>query len=96
MAIIGTFTRKDDQFIGTVRTLTLDTKITLLPQAKRSANAPDFRAMAETVEIGAAWTKTSQGGNPYYLVKLDDPSFDKAVTARLVDTQEGWRLLWSR
>ena len=96
MAIIGTFTPRGDQFHGTVRTLTLDAELAFLPTDKASDNAPDYRAMANNAEIGAAWRKRSQSGNDYLMVKLDDPSFDKPVLARLVDTKDGWRLLWSR
>jgi uncharacterized protein (DUF736 family) len=96
MAIIGIFTKRDDQFQGTLRTLTLNAELSLLPADKSSDSAPDYRAMAGQAEIGAAWRKTSQQGNDYLLVKLDDPSFDKAVVARLVAMDDSWRLLWSR
>lgn len=96
MAIIGIFNARGDQFQGTVRTLTLDAEVAFVPTDKASDSAPEFRAMAGNAEIGAAWRKRSQSGNDYLLVKLDDPSFDKPVVARLVDTKDGWRLLWSR
>ena len=46
MAIIGTFTQRDAQFIGTVRTLILNEEITLIPIEKNSEAAPDYRAGA--------------------------------------------------
>lgn len=96
MAIIGTFTTRDDQFQGTVRTLTLNAEIALIPTDKPSDAAPDYRAVAGQAEIGAAWRKTSKNDNEYLLVKLDDPSFKEPLVARLVSMAEGWRLLWSR
>ena len=96
MAIIGTFTQRDAQFIGTVRTLILNEEITLIPIEKNSEAAPDYRAVAGQIEIGAAWRKTSKQQNDYLLVKLDDPSFDAPLVARVVKMAEGWRLLWSR
>jgi uncharacterized protein (DUF736 family) len=42
---------------------------------KASKNAPDYRVLTGTTEIGAAWMKTSAEGNPYLAVRLDDPSF---------------------
>lgn len=96
MAIIGTFNHRDDQFQGTVRTLTLNAEIALIPATKSSDAAPDYRAVAGQADIGAAWRKTSKNDNEYLLVKLDDPSFKEPLVARLVSMTEGWRLLWSR
>ncbi len=49
-------------------------------------------------EIGAGWTKTSQGGREYLALKLDDPSFAAPVFANLVadEDRESHRLIWSR
>ncbi len=49
-------------------------------------------------EIGAGWTKTSQGGREYLALKLDDPSFAAPVYANLVEGEDGTahRLIWSR
>ena len=44
MANIGTFTADKDGFTGTLRTLTLNVKVKLVPNDKGSSeNAPDFR-----------------------------------------------------
>ncbi len=50
------------------------------------------------MEIGAGWTKTSQGGRDYLALKLDDPSFAAPMFANLVEAEdsESYRLLWSR
>ena len=52
---------------------------------------------AGAVEIGAAWHRTSKGGNEYISVKLDDPSFAAPIYANLVEQQDkGFALIWSR
>lgn len=43
MATIGTFTADKDGFTGTIRTLTLNVKVKLIPNEKESENTPDFR-----------------------------------------------------
>jgi len=52
--------------------------------------------MAGTAEIGAAWNRTSKGGNSYISVKLDDPSFPAPVYANLVDRNGKPTLIWAR
>jgi uncharacterized protein (DUF736 family) len=97
MANIGTFTVQNRGFTGTLRTLTLNVKVKLVPNEKGSENAPDYRLQAVGgAEIGAAWKKTSQADRSYLLV-LDDPSFPTAIYARLLEGEEGEHtLIWSR
>lgn len=56
MANIGTFTAEKDGFTGTLRTLTLNVKVKLVPNDKGDTeNAPDFHLQAAGHEVGAAW-----------------------------------------
>ena len=98
MANIGTFTAEKDGFTGTLRTLTLNVKVKLVPNDKGSANAPDFRIQAAGGhDIGAAWKKISQAERPYLSVTLDDPSFPATIYARLIEGEDGaHNLIWSR
>lgn len=100
MANIGTFLPSGSGFAGTVRTLTLNVKVKLVPNTdKGSDNAPDFRIVAGTgYEIGAAWQKLSRTTERTYLsVTLDDPSFPSTIFARLVEGDDGaHNLIWTR
>lgn len=96
MATIGTFTREGDGFVGNIATLDLKAKATFKPIEKTVERAPDYRIYASGVEIGAAWSKISDTGNPYLSVRLDDPSFAEAIFCRLVNVGEGHALVWSR
>ncbi len=98
MANIGTFTVQNNSFTGTVRTLTLNVKVRLVPSDKASENAPDYRVVAGNgLEIGAAWKKVSKAERPYLSVTLDDPSFPATLYARLVEGEDGaHNLIWSR
>lgn len=98
MANIGSFTTLNDGFTGTLRTLTLQTKVAIVPNDKSSANAPDYRTLATGgYEIGAAWKKLSQSDRPYLSVSLDDSAFPAPVYASLLEQEDGTHiLLWSR
>ena len=96
MSIIGTFTKQDDTYQGTLATLTLKTKASFRPVEKTSDKSPDFRIFAGNIEIGAAWSSTSKENHPYLSVKLDDPSFPAAILARLVEFDNGYSLVWTR
>jgi len=97
MTTIGNFRSEADGFTGTIATLALKAKVAIKPVTKTVENAPDFRVYAAGVEIGAAWSKTSEADRPYLSIKLDDPSFAQAIFCRLVGKQNGDHVLvWSR
>lgn len=96
MAIIGTFTKQDSGFQGAIATLVVNAKVTITPVEKTSEKAPDFRIFAGKAEIGAAWSAKSKEGNAYLSVKLDDPSFAAPIVGRLVETDKGHALVWTR
>src|SRR5579859_2171472 len=99
MATIGTFTKSENGYTGSVRTLTVNAKTRITAAEKEKDNAPDFRIFAGTAEIGAAWKKTSEAGREYLSVKLDDPSFSAPIYASLVESDgepDTLSLIWSR
>lgn len=96
MAIIGTFTKQDSGFQGSIATLVVSAKVTITPVEKTSEKAPDFRIFSGKAEIGAAWSAKSKEGNAYLSVKLDDPSFAAPILGRLVETDKGHALVWTR
>lgn len=97
MANIGTFTAQNNGFSGTVRTLTLNVKVKIVPNDKGSENAPDYRISAGSFDIGAAWKKVSRADRQYLSVTLDDPSFPATIYARLVEGEDGTHtLIWTR
>ncbi|MCX5512852.1 DUF736 domain-containing protein [Kaistia algarum] len=98
MATIGTFTRTESGFNGSVKTLNLNVKaVKFVPAEGDNDSAPDFRVFSGATEFGAAWKKQSDKGNAYLSVKLDDPSFAAPIYASLVEAEgEEWALIWSR
>ncbi len=102
MSVIGTFTpAKDGGWTGSIRTLTINTKVRLVPNDNRdNENAPVFRVFAGQSRIGDAWTARSGGDNPkdYLRVRLDDPSLPELISAALFQSEDGKeaQLVWSR
>ena len=100
MAQIGTFTQKDGKFTGTIRTMTINVKSQIIPNAKKAhADAPDFRVYAGGAELGAAWRQESKdGGQSYLSVKLDDPSFASPIRAAFFEDEENGSgvMVWNR
>jgi uncharacterized protein (DUF736 family) len=101
MAIIGTFTRDANGFTGIIRTLTFTASVTIEPLAKkRGEKSPDYRLYCQSSgpgEIGAAWTRDSDG-QEQLSVRIDDPSFPVPIDCRLIKTgaEHGYSLLWER
>jgi len=100
MPVIGTFKADKDGYAGSIRTLSLNTKVRIVANdQKQTATAPDFRVFAGNSEIGAAWRKTSADDNSSYLrVRLDDPAFREPIRAALMEKSDDGvlRLLWRR
>lgn len=102
MAQIGSFNlSKDGGWTGSIRTLTIDAKVRLVPNDNReNENAPAFRVFVGQSQIGDAWEAQSSGDNPkYYLrVRLDDPSLNEPVSAALFLSEDGneAHLIWKR
>jgi uncharacterized protein (DUF736 family) len=98
MAIIGSFTKSENGFSGTVRSLSLKVKCEFRAADKPNDKAPDYRIFSGQTEFGAAWKKTTNEGRDYLSVKLDDPSWASPIYASLIEADDGksHSLLWSR
>ena len=100
MPVIGNFSAVKDGYAGTIRTLTVSTKVRLIVNDRKEGEAaPDFRIMAGAAEIGAAWRKTKQGSDETYLrVKLDDPTLPQPIWGALLEASDDGvaRLIWRR
>ncbi|CEF48488.1 unnamed protein product [uncultured bacterium] len=102
MFVIGTFTpAKDGGWSGSIRTLTIDAKVRLVPNDNRDNDkAPAFRVFVGQSRIGDAWEARSGGESPkdYLRVRLDDPSLSEPISAALFPSEDGGaaQLVWSR
>jgi uncharacterized protein (DUF736 family) len=52
--------------------------------------------VADGIELGVGWTKTSSKGNEYVSIKLDSPLLSLPVNCALVKQSDGHALIWDR
>ncbi len=95
--VIGDFVEDGGGFEGAVKTLALRAPISMRSVAKKSDVAPDYRVTSEGIDLGRAWTRTSEK-QPYLEVEIDDPSFHAPIRALLLRGTEDGRhyLIWGR
>ena len=98
MARIGTFKATSDGFVGSIRSLKLSVPKVVFKaiDGDPAKDQPVYRIHADGAEIGAAWKYTSKKGVDFLSVRLDDPSFADAISARLFPAEDGFDLVWSR
>ena len=95
---IGNFTTTDNGYKGTIHTLCVTREISIEAIEKRGDNRPDYRVICGETDVGAAWKKTSQKGNAYLSIELDDPTFAAPIYARLHKNgaTRSFVLVWNR
>ena len=95
MSVIGTFMpAKDGGWTGSIHTLTINTKVRLVPNDNRdNENAPVFRVFVGQSRVGDAWAARSGGDSPkdYLRVRLDDPSLPETHQRRPVPVRRRQR-----
>lgn len=102
MTCIGTFTPTPDGFEGRLRTLTLDTVLTLVPaETGETGNAPDYRVMAgegdDAFDVGAGWKHVGEKAGAYVALVIDDPALTQPLRANLFQSDVRTHvLMWSR
>lgn len=78
MPAIGYVTKQaNGGFKGQLKTLSIRADIDVVPNAGKSAeNQPDFRVLAQGVEIGAGWVRKGEvSGKDYVSLGLAAPEF---------------------
>jgi uncharacterized protein (DUF736 family) len=103
--IIGNFKydQAKDTYTGEIKTLTLlRGKVHFRPAESKSDKGPHYRVVVEaqpgSVELGAAWKRTSEAGREFLSVRLDDPALSRPLSAALMPSDDGASaiLIWSR
>jgi len=105
MSTIGNFKHdaKTDSYTGEIVTLTFSRKdVQIKPNEKSGDKQPDYRIRGVTaygtVEFGAAWKKTSEKGQDFLSVEIDDPALSGSLNAALFPSKDGdtANLVWTR
>jgi len=101
--LIGNFKydRKADTYTGDITTLTLHRAgVQFKPVDKNGEREPDYRVFASSeagsVEFGAAWKRTSDKGQDFLSIVLDDPALSVSLNARMFIDKDPAQLVWSR
>ena|ERR1043165_5084295 len=105
MSDIGNFKKdaKSGIYTGDIVTLTFNrTDVQFKPTEKTGEKQPDYRIVGKTthgtVEFGAAWKKTSEKGQDFLSVEIDDPALPSSLNAALFTAKDGENatLVWTR
>jgi uncharacterized protein (DUF736 family) len=96
MATLGVFSRHEDMYYGSIHTLTIRTRLEILPSGLQGEKSPQYRVMIGDTQVGAGWDRCSRQGEAYLSLKLDDPSFPAPIFANLVARGDEHHLVWSR
>ena len=77
MSAIGYVTRSGEGFKGQLKTLSIRTDVEIVPNVRKANDRqPDYRVMANGVEVGAGWNRRSETtGNDYVSLSLAAPEF---------------------
>jgi uncharacterized protein (DUF736 family) len=78
MATIGSVTKREDgRYEGELKTLSMRTDLSIVPVTdKVSPSQPDFRVVAQGIEIGAGWVRRGQtSGRDYVSLSIAAPEF---------------------
>ena len=103
MPAIGYVTRDKDSFKGFLRTLTVSTRIEIVPNtAKATDSQPDYRVLTpEGTELGAGWNrKGQQSGQSYISLAIAAPELPARLLANLGrvagnDDPEQFAIIWN-
>jgi uncharacterized protein (DUF736 family) len=103
MPAIGYVTRNGNGFKGQLHFLAIpNVAIDMVPNGRKTnEKQPDYRVMAGSVEIGAAWNRRSEAGNDYVSVGLAAPELGpKRIYANLgpaagQDDDDTFALIWN-
>ena len=103
MSAIGYVTRSGDGFKGQLKTLSIRAEIEIVPNNRKANDRqPDYRVMANGVEVGAAWNRRSEtSGNDYVSLSLAAPEFGpRRLYANLgraagQDDDDAFAIIWN-
>lgn len=101
MIDIGLFTTNHGGgYIGTLKTLSVDAELELVPFESTNDRAPDFRVLHLGREVGGAWRRQSKNGTAFITVTISDPAFPCTLRACLFQPRKPksneWPLVWDR
>ena len=68
MPAIGYVSRQNDgSFKGSIRTLSVNAEIQIIPNRGKVGEQPDYRVLAGSVELGGGWIRTGEVSQREYI-----------------------------
>ncbi|MDE2365013.1 MAG: DUF736 domain-containing protein [Hyphomicrobiales bacterium] len=103
MTQIGSFTSKEDGYIGRLHFLTVDVRAVVIPTGANAADkSPDYRIHLDDPdgpEIGAGWKRKADKAGEFVAIVIDAPTWEQPIRANLFRSNRddgSWSLQWTR
>jgi uncharacterized protein (DUF736 family) len=95
---IGQFTKAENGDFSGKASVLFGQSVVTLEKVKAEGNKPGFIIHVDGSEVGAAWEKTSAGGNAYTSVSFDLPTQPAPIYGALFANKDGstYSLVWDR
>ncbi|RYD59952.1 MAG: DUF736 family protein [Sphingomonadales bacterium] len=103
MPAIGYVSRQNDgSFKGSIRTLSVNADIQIVPNRGKTGEQPDYRVLAGGVELGGGWIRTGEtSGREYIRIAISAPELGhRTIYANLgraagQDDDDALALIWN-
>lgn len=103
MPAIGYVQRQaDGSFKGSIRTLSVNAEIAILPNRGKSGDQPDYRVVSNGVELGGGWVRTGEvSGREYIRLAMSAPELGaRTLYANLgraagQDDDDAFAIIWN-
>jgi len=103
MPAIGYVQRQQDgSFKGSIRTLSVNAEIAIIPNRSKSGEQPDYRILSNGVELGGGWIRTGEVSQREYVrLAMSAPELgQRTLYANLgraagQDDEDSYALIWN-
>ena len=103
MPAIGYVQRQQDgSFKGSIRTLSVNAEIAIIPNRSKSGEQPDYRILSNGVELGGGWIRTGEVSQREYVrFAMSAPELgQRTLYANLgraagQDDEDSYALIWN-
>jgi|SRR6185369_867538 uncharacterized protein (DUF736 family) len=103
MPAIGYVQRhQDGSFKGSIRTLSVNAEIAIIPNRSKSGEQPDYRILSNGVELGGGWIRTGEVSQREYVrLAMSAPELgQRTLYANLgraagQDDEDSYALIWN-
>ena len=92
----------DGSFKGSIRTLSVNAEIAIIPNRSKSGEQPDYRILSNGVELGGGWIRTGEVSQREYVrLAMSAPELgQRTLYANLgraagQDDEDSYALIWN-